>query len=105
MLAFVLRNLLSSGGIGAKTVFFFSFVCSAALCYIVAPLKFKVCVENLIKRSMFYYSQGNIFETERSRTNEVKIQSLVIFERFNAETAESWFLTQYGWCYSFFTKP
>lgn len=54
---------------------------------------------------MFYYSQGNIFETERSRINEVKIQSLVIFERFNAETAESWFLTQYGWCYSFFTKP
>lgn len=54
---------------------------------------------------MFYYSQGNIFETERSRTNEVKIQSLVIFERFNAETAESWFLIQYGWCYSFFTKP
>ena len=51
------------------------------------------------------YSQGNIFETERSRTNEVKIQSLVIFERFNAETTESWFLTQYGWCYSFFTKP
>lgn len=95
MLAFVLRNLLSSGGIGAKTVFFFSFVCSAALCYIVAPLKFKVCVEN----------QGNIFETERSRAKEVKIQSLVIFERFNAETAESWFLTQYGWCYSFFTKP
>ena len=93
MLAFVLRNLLSSGGIGAKTVFFFSFVCSAALCYIVAPLKFEVCVENLIKWSMFYYSQGNIFETERSRTNEVKIQSLVIFERFNAETAESWFLT------------